>query len=143
MAKGESSPQAAETCLATQAPCYLVLPRPHLLPFLLSCRQLARVTVVDVEAVVVAETAEAMGPARALQAMATVVVVVVVVVAVAVVVATCLLSTEPQPPEEYAIFIGPLESAIAALTARTNTRQRSRRLRPPHNPQIILPTFSP
>jgi hypothetical protein len=101
------------------------------------------VTVVDVEAVVVAETAEAMGPARALQAMATVVVVVVVVVAVAVVVATCLLSTEPQPPEEYAIFIGPLESAIAALTARTNTRQRSRRLRPPHNPQIILPTFSP
>jgi hypothetical protein len=72
-----------------------------------------------------------------------VVVVVVVVVAVVVAVATRLLSTERQPPEEYAIFIGPLEPAIGALTARTNTRQRSRRLRPPHNPRIIIPTFSP
>jgi hypothetical protein len=114
----------------------------HPLPFLLSCRQLARVTVVDVEAVALAEAVGATVPARAPREMVTAVAVAVVVVAVAVVVATRLLSTEPQPPEEYAIFIGPLEPAIAALTARTNTRQRSRRLRPPHNPRIILPTFS-
>jgi hypothetical protein len=87
--------------------------------FLSSCRQIARATVVDVEAV------EA---ARASQVMVTVVMAVAVVVAVAVTVAVptgLLLSTEPQHPEEYAIFIGLLEHVIAASTARTNMRQGS------------------
>ena len=101
----------------------------------LLCRQTAQATIVDVE---VAEAA------RAFQVMATVVVVVVVAVVVAVVVgaATRLLSTEPQPPEEYVTSIGPLEPAIAASIAHTSTRQGSRRLRPPHNPWIILPISS-
>jgi hypothetical protein len=100
---------------------------------------------------------EAVGAARAPhlvpQVLATVVMVVVVVavavaivvvaevVAVAVVVGMRLLSIEPQLPEVYVIFIGPLEPAIAASTACSSTRQKSR-LRLPHNPQIIPPTFS-
>jgi hypothetical protein len=90
-------------------------------------------TVIDVE---VEETVEAVGAARAPQALVT------VAVAVAVVVETHLLSTELQPPEEYVIFIGPLEPAIAASTARSGTMQGSRRLPPPHSPRTITPTFS-
>jgi len=110
--------------------------------FLLSCRQISREIVVDVEPAEVAEmveAVEAVGAARVPQVMVTVAVAVVVVAAVAVVVATRLLSTELQPPEDYAIFIGPLEPAIAALTARSSMRQESWH---PYSPQIIPPTFS-
>jgi hypothetical protein len=109
-------------------------------PFLLSCRQVAQVTAVDAEAVWPVETVEAVCAARATQVMVTVAAV--VVVAVAVGVATRPISTGTQPPEEHAIFIGPLGPAIAGSTARTNTRQGFRRPHPSHSPRIILPTFS-
>lgn len=146
--KGRIPPQAEETCLATRALVIFSLTIVHHItslaidPFLLSCRQVARVTVVDMEAVWPAETVEAVVyVARATQVMVTAVVV--VVVAVAVGVATRPISTGTQPPEEYAIFIGPLGPAIAGSTAPTNTRQGFRHPRPSqHSPRIILPTFS-
>jgi hypothetical protein len=98
------------------------------------------VAVVDVEAMEVLETVEAVGPARIPQVMVTVVAVVVAVVVVAVVVEMRLLSTEPQPPEECVISIGPQEPAIAASTAPSSTRQESRRLNSARN---TPPTFSP
>jgi hypothetical protein len=74
-----------------------------------------------------------------------VVVAVAMVVVVAVVVVVPLLSIELQSLEESAIFIGPLELVIAALTVLSSTKQslRSRDLLPPHHPQIILQIFSP
>ena len=80
--------------------------------------------------------------ARATQVMLTVAAVVGVAVAVGVGVATRPISIETQPPEEYAIFTGPLGPAIAGSTARSNMKQGFRRPHPSHSPRIILPTFS-
>jgi len=95
------------------------------------------VTAVDVEDV---EAVEAACVVRASQVM--VIVAAVAAVEVAVGVATRLISTETQPPEEYATSIGPLEPAIAASTAPTDTRQGFRGPHPPHRPRIIPPISS-
>jgi hypothetical protein len=82
----------------------------------------------------------AVAAARALLAMIAVVAVAVVVVAVV----SCLLTIEPESPEEYVTSIGPLEPVIVTSTVRSGTKlgPESRFLRPPHNPRIIAPTFS-
>jgi hypothetical protein len=87
---------------------------------------------------------EAMAVAQTLQVIVAAVVVVVMVVAVVEV--ASILSTEPVSPKEYATFIGPTGPAIVASTVHSSTKQSPRPsqrfLRPPHNPQILRPTFS-
>jgi hypothetical protein len=102
------------------------------------------VVAIDVEA---ADSMEAVAVATALQVTVTMTMTVGVGVDVGVDVgvgaAMRRLSTEPQLPEEYAIFIGPREPVTTASTARSSTSQGSRRLRPPHRPGIPPPTFFP
>ena len=83
---------------------------------------------------------EVVAAARALLAIVAIVAVAVVVAAVV----SCLLTIEPESPEEYVTSIGPLEPVIVTSTVRSGTKlgPESRFLRLPHNPRIIPPTFS-